>query len=335
MRSTIIPSASHPRCSRRTARSSRTSSKTCLRAAPACGSAFLTGRVRQVASLPPVSVYLVHWNAPDACARSVHAFLAQSGVARVTVIDNASDVRSLAQLRQQLPEGVALRETGQNRGFGGGANTGIREWIDSGDGEWVVVAAHDAIPRAGCVEMLLKAGIEHPRVGLLGAEFGVDHRPAFSAVKGAYLYRSPRGTGYERIAFPHGTLLLFRRACLAEVGLFDERFFAYGETEDLALRARRSGWDSGVVWGAIVENPLRVTGSWATCYMQMRNSILLVRIHRGVMAAVLRSAVALTNTPILAIHSRSRPTAYSTGARLRGIVDAWRGRFGEPPNGRR
>ena len=32
-------------------------------------------------------------------------------------------------------------------------------------------------------------------------------------------------------------LLLARRACLAEVGLFDERYFAYCEEADLALRA--------------------------------------------------------------------------------------------------
>ena len=36
--------------------------------------------------------------------------------------------------------------------------------------------------------------------------------------------------------------MLFRRECLEDVGLFDERYFAYGDEMEIGLRAARHGW---------------------------------------------------------------------------------------------
>lgn len=41
---------------------------------------------------------------------------------------------------------------------------------------------------------------------------------------------------------PSGGAALYRRAMLDEIGLYDERFFAYLEDVDLAWRAQRAGW---------------------------------------------------------------------------------------------
>ena len=61
--------------------------------------------------------------------------------------------------------------------------------------------------------------------------------------------------GWEPVDYPHGTLLLARRACLEDIGLFDERYFAYCEEADLGLRARGRRWEVGLVRGARVTNP--------------------------------------------------------------------------------
>ena len=39
--------------------------------------------------------------------------------------------------------------------------------------------------------------------------------------------------------------MLARRECLADVGLFDERYFAYCEEAELAIRAKQAGWQVG------------------------------------------------------------------------------------------
>src|SRR3546814_11219572 len=84
--------------------------------------------------------------------------------------------------------------------------------------------------------------------------------------------------------FAHRTLLL-------EVGLFDERYFAYCEEADLALRAKAQGWETGLVRGAIVVNPHMGTPSRTVDYLQLRNTLLLVREHSGRYHATIRGQI--------------------------------------------
>ena len=39
-------------------------------------------------------------------------------------------------------------------------------------------------------------------------------------------------SGFEYSGYPHGTLMLVRRACAEQVGIFDERYFAYCEESE-------------------------------------------------------------------------------------------------------
>ena len=46
-------------------------------------------------------------------------------------------------------------------------------------------------------------------------------------------------------------MLFARRGALEDVGLFDERYFAYCEEADLGLRAVAAGWEVGLVRGRL------------------------------------------------------------------------------------
>ncbi len=99
--------------------------------------------------------------------------------------------------------------------------------------------------------------------------------------------------GWEPAGHPHGTLMLARREVLTEVGLFDERYFAYCEEADLALRAKSAGWETGLIRGAIVVNPDLGTRIPVIEYLQLRNTLLLVREHSGRYHAGIRFLLAL------------------------------------------
>src|SRR5439155_14409310 len=122
-----------------------------------------------------------------------------------------------------------------------------------------------------------------------------------------------------------------RRECLQQIGLFDERYFAYGCEMDLGLRARQSGWDIGVVWGARVENPERGVPSAVASYLQIRNALLLVHEWTGLPWAALRTLLSFTNTVYLQLRKPKRPAAFSFRGRLWAIADHWRGNHGAPP----
>ena len=171
-----------------------------------------------------------------------------------------------------------------------------------------------------------------PRAGLASAEFGEPLRPVIDPYFGGIQARSEARPGWERADHPHGTLMLARRACLEQIGLFDERYFAYCEEADLALRARAAGWEVGIVWGAVVRNPGVSVSSQVTEYLQLRNTLLLVREHFGRYRATIRVLFALTSTVRQLIRPARRTPIFSARARWQALADFSRARFGAPPD---
>jgi GT2 family glycosyltransferase len=264
------------------------------------------------------------------CAASIASFQLQDYPVSVRVIDNGSSPDSLRRLRALAPE-TDIIETGTNLGFGPGANVGLRRWLAAERGDWVGIAPHDALPQPGCVARLMAEAAARPRAGLICAEFGGDFDmvPALDKVIGGFYRPAPRGDGWQPVEYPHGTLLLLRRQTLNEVGCFDERYFAYCEEVDLALRVRRAGWQIGMVWGAVVTNshlPSRPVAD----YLQVRNTLLLIHDFYGNYFVGWRCALAAWQ-----IVRKSLQEPRRTGVHLnlegRAVLDYFRRRFGPPP----
>jgi N-acetylglucosaminyl-diphospho-decaprenol L-rhamnosyltransferase len=270
-----------------------------------------------------VGVVIVHRDQPDRCARTIDAFHQQGVAVKITVVDNGSAPAALHRLFQLAP-GTTVVRLGYNSGFGPGANAGLRRWLAEPGGEWVAIAPHDALPAPGCLVRLLSEVADRPDAGLVSAEFGpgFDFTPAVDWVIGGYYRPAPRGTGWQDVDYPHGTLLLARRSTLVDVGLFDERYFAYCEEVDLGLRARRRGWQVGMVWGAIVVND-RLPDRTVADYLQLRNTLLLVRTWFGRYPATVRGIYAALK--LTGGRDRRRSVEW------RAIADFLLGHFGPPP----
>src|SRR5690606_16131352 len=203
-----------------------------------------------VAGLPRVDLVIVHRDKPDAVLRTVERFLAQSLVPRIAVVDNGSPAATLDRLRAELPAGVELIEAGSNTGFGPAANIGFRWFLRHDPAPWLAVCPHDAHPLPGCLERLVAVAGAQERAGLASADVGDALTPVIDRYFGAIPAPATVTDGWEPAGYPHGTLMLARRECLESVGLFDERYFAYCEEAELAIRAKRAGWQVGVVRGA-------------------------------------------------------------------------------------
>lgn len=193
----------------------------------------------------PVDLLFVHWNRPRELLCSVARFLEQDLPLRIVVADNGSRQEDIEFLKGSLPRQVRVVELGCNMGWGAAFNVLLRQWETEERNPYCFVSAHDALPRPGCLRALAAVLVNGPgRVGIACAELGVPHLPMFSPVRGPRLrWIEPRSRGtVEPVPFPHGTLMALRRECLSEVGLFDERYFAYGDEIELGLRANRRGW---------------------------------------------------------------------------------------------
>jgi GT2 family glycosyltransferase len=282
-----------------------------------------------------VRVVLVHWNQPERLAATVDAFLASTGVdVRITVVDNASEPANLAAARAvaEAHDAVELLETGANGGFGPGANAGFARFLaDPGDGEYVALSPHDALPAPDGLARIVAELDARPDAGLACADYGDGATPVVDPYFGGIPAPATVEEGWEPAGYPHGTLLVARRACLADIGLFDERYFSYCEEADLGLRARHAGWEVGLVRGAIVRNPELHGALPAVSYLQLRNTLLLVREHSGRYHATIRGLLAIGQLVSGLLRPERRGPYFDARARVRAIVDHCRGRYGPPP----
>ena len=279
----------------------------------------------------PVTVVIVHRNRPDAIGRTVTAFREQTVATKTIVVDNGSTPETVTALPDLLGD-AELIVAGANLGFGPGANVGLRRFLRHGPGEWVALAPHDALPDLDTIEKMLAEVEDRPSVGLMSADVGDGMRPIIDPFLGTIDAAPTVDEGFDVADYPHGTLMMCRRGCLEEIGLFDERYFAYCEESELAIRAAREGWICGVVRGAMVRNPGMSASIERVAYLQLRNTLLMLKEHYGRWNEWFRISVALVQIPIGIVHAPSRGLHWSPRGRLKGIRDHLLGRYGPPPD---
>lgn len=280
----------------------------------------------------PLPVCIIHWNRPDDCIGALDSFNLQRVHVQLTVVDNGSPEAAVCRIARHAPS-VRVIRLARNVGFGAAANVGLNYMLKSSVAEFIAVAAHDAIPERDCLVRLVAEMKRHPRAGIASADYGSPPRQHFSWIHGVYLKPRVEPTSeWQPALFPCGTLMMFRRACLEEIGIFDERFFAYGEEQDIGFRARASGWEVGVVAGAVVHNPIRAASGAVAYYLTLRNSLLLVYKYGGWVGVCVRTGAMLVNMLVLMFFKKRRIDGHSTWIRLRAIADFWRGRMGPPPD---
>ena len=169
-------------------------------------------------------VYVIHWNAPEWCAETVHSLRSSRGVeVDVTVIDNASEELPI------VPESVKRIGMSKNVGFAGAANEALRLVDASGETEFFGIASHDVQVSPDCLAKCLLFATTHPHVGIFGPDFGEN-----TAEQG----------------WVSGSLMLLRTDCVEKIGAFDELFGSYCEEVDYCHRAIAHGWEIGFVEGA-------------------------------------------------------------------------------------
>jgi N-acetylglucosaminyl-diphospho-decaprenol L-rhamnosyltransferase len=229
-------------------------------------------------SATDVSVYVIHWNAPQWCSDTVTSFLGCEGIdVDVCVVDNGPPECS-DEVRHLLPPAVRIIGSGANSGFTGGANAALRDWFGRVDDAIVVIASHDVRLAPGALRTLVDALERDGRLGIVGPQGG-RIGDAINDVRDA--------SGVRTTAYISGSCMVMRRACVLDVGPFDERFGSYGEDVDYCLRASDLGWQVGRVAGIT----MGFHGSRSSSAHELgdRNAILLA-LKRGGPAAALRRA---------------------------------------------
>jgi hypothetical protein len=218
---------------------------------------------RRESTLP---VYLVHWNAPLWCVSAARSLARSSGVAvDLTVVDNGQ--AGGAPLSSQLPNSVRVLASPENVGFAGAANIAIDDWRSRHpSGELCMIGSHDLHVEPDTLARLVDTARRNPRSGLVAPALVGPYASAGGSWNGRHAYQHSLDGSPELVSrsWASGTCLLLRRACVDDVGRFDENLGSYVEDVDYGLRVNAAGWDvlvatTATAWGLGTASPTEIS----------------------------------------------------------------------------
>ena len=201
-----------------------------------------------------VSIILVSYNTRDLtenCLRSVYEKTSDINF-DVWVIDNASSDGSAQMIKDKFPQ-VNLIESSENLGFGRANNVVINK-VQS---KYVFLLNTDTILLNNAVKILYDV-MEKPKnvdVGACGGQlYNRDMTLQYSTGEFDTLAKLCKKTLGIKIKdkishsvrgepdYIIGADLMLRKSALDKCGVFDERFFMYGEEAELCLRLKKNGY---------------------------------------------------------------------------------------------
>jgi GT2 family glycosyltransferase len=202
-----------------------------------------------------VSVVIPNWNGLRWLPGCLESLAAQDlAPDEVIVVDNGSHDGSCEYLRREHPA-VRVITLGHNTGFAYAANRGI----EAAASEWAALINTDVVLAADWLtRMCAAAAAGGPQVAAVACKMLSLERPEIVYDAGDILRRD--GVCEQRGRFMRddgrfdepgevfgacGGAALLRRSAVLALGGFDERYFAYLEDADLALRLRLAGWRCG------------------------------------------------------------------------------------------
>ncbi len=215
---------------------------------------------------PRVAVIVVNWNRRDLLREALDSLLRQDYPAEaveIIVVDNGSDDGSAELVASRYPQ-VRLLRNQENRGFCAANNQGIQAASASA---YIALLNNDAVADPHWLSAMVELAGKHPEAGMIAAKIVVHDQPEIIDKAGHVIYwdgqNRGRGAGErdegqydhtEEVLWPDGCAALYRRELLAELGGFDEDFFAYADDAELGLRARLAGWTCWYAPGAVVRH---------------------------------------------------------------------------------
>jgi GT2 family glycosyltransferase len=297
-----------------------------------------------------VIVSVLNWNTAQLTADCVASILKlEHGDAlrvQVVVLDNGSRADDWQQLQASLDASrVTLVRQERNLGFAGGHNVTMRMAVEqNAEFVWLVnsdsilepsslsklVAAFDADPRCGAASPVIRALHDERLIDFCGARHDWKNLDSIRS-RSVEEAQALEAQGMEDMWLA-GTLVMFRVEALKQVGLLNEKLFAYFEDDDIGVRLSRGGWHNRLVahasaWHA--QPNVKERGPHYF-YLLYRNSFLFYLEHtpapyrRLIRLRLIDRALFTANRLYRKGHDKKAEAC------LLGIVDGLRGRGGPP-----
>lgn len=245
---------------------------------------------------PKISIIILNWNGKEdtlECLASIGKLDYPNYEA--VVVDNGSTDGSVDAISKQFPDATYL-QTGQNLGYAGGNNVGIR-WALEHDAGFILVLNNDTIVSPDLLSTFILAKDLLPANSVLGAKIFFYDKPdtlwfaggrwnsetnSFEHLGGGQTDNA-EFNHFTEVDYVTGCALFASAATFKEVGLLNESFFLTYEETDWCYRARAKGHKcifvpDAKLWHK-VSSAFGGADSPLVGYFMQRNKLLWVKKH--------------------------------------------------------
>ncbi len=269
----------------------------------------------------------------------------------VVAVDNGSTDGSVPVIRERFPM-ITLLETGENLGYTGGNNVGLRYALAQG-ADYALLLNNDTKVAPDFLRLLVETAQADPAVGIAGPtiyyyDYYDDQPQVIWSAGGAIDWRRGRtwmvglnepeqgqfGQEPREVDFVTGCALLVKRSVVEQVGLLDERFFTYYEENEWCVRVQRAGYKIVHVplarmWHKI--SPSAQADSPFVHYYMTRNRLLFLKVTRAGLRAWLHTLFAeyLRTLVSWSVRPRWRGKRAQRDVMVRALCDYFLKRFGK------
>jgi len=164
---------------------------------------------------------------------------------------------------------LILIQTGDNLGFAGGNNVGLRYAISKDDCVYVWLLNNDTVIKEDALTSLIDKATADQSIGIIGSKLlyyydptriqtlgganGINWRKLGEYVCGGCLDDGQYLTDQELDGYVCGASMFINKKVIDDIGLFDTNFFMWAEETDFCLRAKKKEWkmwfcSNSVVW---------------------------------------------------------------------------------------
>src|SRR4029453_16151693 len=200
---------------------------------------------------PPIAAVVLNFRTPELTVRAVHSLLQSTRSIDDLIVVNNDGVSTLRP-DDSWPKNVRIIETGDNLGFSGGINAGIRAALKDG-AEHVLLLNSDATVAPDCIERLERCLTSTPNAGIIGPvvvtrsnpsiveSLGMEYseRSGRMRLKGAHVpvasLELPKSSVVDAVT---GCCMLISRGVFDAIGLLDQDYFFSFEDLDFCTLPR-------------------------------------------------------------------------------------------------
>lgn len=212
-----------------------------------------------------LSIVIISYNSKEFIKRCLNSLLNSGANLEIEtiVVDNGSQDGSVELLRADFAQ-VKLIQNEKNLGYPKACNRGIKE----AKGRYIFILNSDTELSNGSLHRMIEFMDGNPRCGILGPklldedgkiQLSCRSFPSYSTAffnryslltkyfprskyADKYLMTNSRHNAIQEVDWVSGAAMVFSRACLDRIGIFDENFFIYCEDVDICRRAKNNGW---------------------------------------------------------------------------------------------